>query len=46
VIWNDTELGRGEGLSKKQAQVAAASDALTRKNWELAKRRPAAIAIK
>ena len=45
VIWNDAELGRGEGLSKKQAQVAAASDALTRKNWEGAKRRqPAAVA--
>jgi ribonuclease-3 len=30
VIWNDAELGRGEGLSKKQAQVAAL-DALTQK---------------
>jgi len=38
VVWNDLELGRGEGLSKKQAQVAAASDALERKAWE--SRRP------
>ena len=34
VIWNNLELGRGEGLSKKQAQVAAADDALARKVWE------------
>jgi ribonuclease-3 len=33
VIWNGLELGRGEGLSKKQAQVAAASDALERRAW-------------
>lgn len=39
VIWSGVELGRGEGLSKKQAQVAAASDALERKAWE--RRRPA-----
>lgn len=34
VMWNGLELGRGEGYSKKQAQVAAASDALDRKLWE------------
>ena len=34
VLWNGIELGRGEGLSKKQAQVAAASDALARSAWE------------
>lgn len=34
VIWNGMELGRGEGLSKKQAQVSAANDALTRRDWE------------
>ncbi len=34
VVWNGAELGRGEGLSKKQAQVAAATDALERKGWE------------
>lgn len=33
VLWNGLELGRGEGLSKKQAQVAAASDALERRAW-------------
>jgi len=36
VVWNGSELGRGEGLSKKMAQVAAASDALERKVWEKA----------
>lgn len=34
VLWNGLELGRGEGLSKKQAQVAAASDAMERRAWE------------
>lgn len=34
VVWSGMELGRGEGLSKKQAQVAAANDALTRRVWE------------
>jgi ribonuclease-3 len=34
VMWNGLELGRGEGLSKKQAQVAAASDALERRAWD------------
>lgn len=33
VIWSGIELGRGEGLSKKQAQVAAASDALDQRLW-------------
>ena len=36
VVWNGIELGRGEGLSKKMAQVAAASDALEHKHWEKA----------
>lgn len=34
VVWSGMELGRGEGLSKKQAQVAAANDALARRVWE------------
>ncbi len=34
VVWSGMELGRGEGLSKKQAQVAAANDALSRRVWE------------
>ncbi|GAB4165048.1 MAG: ribonuclease III [Terrimicrobiaceae bacterium] len=33
VIWGGRELGCGSGLSKKQAQIAAASDALNRKDW-------------
>jgi ribonuclease-3 len=34
VVWDSKELGRGEGQSKKQAQVAAANSALTLKSWE------------
>jgi ribonuclease III len=34
VTWNGSELGRGRGMSKKQAQVAAACDALERRIWE------------
>lgn len=34
VVWNGLELGQGEGLSKKQAQVAAAIDALEQRIWE------------
>lgn len=36
VLWNGVELGRGQGLSKKQAQVAAAADAMERRVWERA----------
>lgn len=39
VMWNGQELGRGEGLSKKEAQVAAAECALEQRPWE--KRRKA-----
>ena len=39
VMWNGQELGRGEGLSKKEAQVAAAVSALEQRPWE--KRRKA-----
>jgi ribonuclease-3 len=34
VMWNEQELGRGEGLSKKEAQVAAAVSALELRTWE------------
>jgi ribonuclease-3 len=34
VIWHDMELGYGEGNSKKEAETAAAIDALERKLWE------------
>jgi ribonuclease III len=34
VVWDSKELGRGEGQSKKQAQVAAANSALIQKSWE------------
>jgi ribonuclease III len=34
VIWNSTELGRGCGSSKKEAQVAAAQAALAARAWE------------
>ena len=34
VLWVGSELSRGKGLNKKQAQVAAATDALERREWE------------
>ena len=42
VMWIGQELGRGEGLSKKEAQVAAAVSALEQRPWE--KRRKATTA--
>jgi len=39
VVWNGLELGRGEGFSKKEAQVAAAQSALESGAWESDKRR-------
>jgi len=34
VLWNGMELASGEGLSKKEAQVAAATSALEKRTWE------------
>ena len=34
VVWNGEALGRGEGSSKKNAETAAAQDALERRSWE------------
>jgi len=34
VVWEKTELARGAGRSKKQAEVAAATAALEEKKWE------------
>jgi ribonuclease-3 len=34
VVWNSIDLGQGCGFSKKEAQVAAAQDALTHRRWE------------
>ena len=34
VIWTDRELGRGVGKSKKEAEVAAAIDALNSSRWK------------
>jgi ribonuclease III len=34
VIWDDTELGSGEGSSKKQAETSAALAALRARRWE------------
>jgi len=43
VVWNDQELGQGEGLSKKEAQVAAAVSALDKKLWtQETKKKPTA----
>ena len=39
VVWNRIELGSGEGLSKKEAQVAAAAHALENRLWEKEPRR-------
>jgi len=39
VLWNKMDLGRGEGQSKKEAQVAAAKEALSDRAWEKEKRR-------
>ncbi len=33
VIWNDADLGQGNGNSKKEAETAAALDALRGKRW-------------
>ena len=35
VLWNGTPLGRGGGSSKKNAETAAAQDALERRSWEV-----------
>lgn len=34
VVWNGLDLGKGEGSSKKEAETAAAMDALTLRIWE------------
>jgi ribonuclease III len=34
VIWNGMHLGSGEGHSKKQAEIAAAADALEKAEWK------------
>ena len=34
VTWNGIHLGEGEGRSKKDAETAAARDALAKRNWE------------
>ncbi len=44
VVWNGIELGRGEGHSKKEAQVAAAEIALRDRVWEKDRRRKASAA--
>ena len=36
VTWNGLDLGRGSGRSKKEAEVAAAIDALQAQRWEAA----------
>ena len=40
VMWNGQELGRGEGLSKKEAQVAAAESAIEQRPWEKRRKAP------
>jgi ribonuclease-3 len=38
VVWDGNVLGKGNGRSKKQAETAAAEDALELKRWKKAKR--------
>jgi len=40
VTWNGIELGEGEGRSKKDAETAAAHDALEKRKWETADSEP------
>lgn len=35
VMWEGIELGMGGGASKKQAEIAAAADALARERWKM-----------
>ena len=37
IVWEGTELGRGEGRSKKEAETAAARNALARELWKAGK---------
>jgi len=39
AIWEGIDLGKGRGLSKKQAETAAAEEALKLKKWKKSKRR-------
>jgi len=34
IVWDGRELGSGEGRSKKEAETAAARDALSRELWK------------
>lgn len=34
IVWSGVELGQGEGRSKKEAEVAAARDALGKQQWK------------
>jgi ribonuclease-3 len=45
VVWDEIDLGQGEGLSKKEAQVAAAQAALADRAWEKTRRRKTAKAV-
>jgi ribonuclease-3 len=44
ILWNGMQLGEGQGRSKKEAEVSAASNALQRQLWKtaIAKQRQAA----
>ncbi len=43
VVWNGQELGRGCGSSKKEAQVAAAQEALSERHWETSDKVPTPV---
>ncbi len=41
IVWSGMELGQGEGRSKKEAEVAAAHDALQKQLWKQAPKKKA-----
>ncbi len=41
VVWKELELGQGEGMSKKEAEVQAATKAILQKLWERKLSKPA-----
>jgi ribonuclease-3 len=44
ILWEGLVLGEGEGKSKKEAEVAAARDALQRQAWQQSSRANGAVA--
>jgi ribonuclease-3 len=45
ILWEGLVLGEGEGKSKKEAEVAAARDALQRQTWQQSSRANGSVAV-